>query len=377
MAFPTVSQTDLTDRQIAKIQETAPDLIDVNIGSPARAIVEANTSIGIWMQWLVQLLWQADRLSTASGVDVDSFVADFDLTRLPAIPAVGQETFSRLSYSVYDGTASVPVGTRVQSQDNTNAALVIADTANPAYDATSNAYIMGVGVAAVTVPVQNTSAGVAGNVGAGILVDLGSAVSGVDRCTNLVALTGGLDAESDDALKARFRLYIAGLAKADAAAINSAIANVQQGLRWIVQDCVNEVGVFRPGYFVVRVDDGTGAPSSALIARVYAAVDAVRALGIQFSVLPPSVENITVSMTISTAAGTSKLAIIPVVNGAISNYIAGLGFGQTLSIFKLAAIAYGVDQSITAVSGILISGSPADKIAGSGTIFRTTSISIS
>ena len=117
-------------------------------------------------------------------------------------------------------------------------------------------------MASISVPVQANVPGVAGNVGAGTISLLASGISGVDTVTNPVAFATGIDAETDDAARARFGQFIASLAKATAQAVGAAVAGVQSGLLYqVVRNSP------RGGTITVYVDDGSGAPSAALLAR--------------------------------------------------------------------------------------------------------------
>ena len=113
------------------------------------------------MQWLILLVLQTTRLATSSGADADSFGADFGFTRLAAVAAQGSVTFSRYTPSM---TALIPVGTIVTTADGTTQFAVGTDTTNAAWAAAQNGYLLGSGVASVTVPIAAVAPGSAGNV---------------------------------------------------------------------------------------------------------------------------------------------------------------------------------------------------------------------
>ena len=71
----------------ATLQSSATALVDVSVGSVLRAIFEANASVVLWLQWLVLQVLQTTRASTSTGSDLDSWMADFGLSRLPAAAA--------------------------------------------------------------------------------------------------------------------------------------------------------------------------------------------------------------------------------------------------------------------------------------------------
>ena len=88
--FPT-----LVRNQAAAVSASCATVLDVSVGSVLRAIIEANASVALWMQWLILEVLALTRASTSNGADLDSWVADFGLTRLPAVVASGSARFSR------------------------------------------------------------------------------------------------------------------------------------------------------------------------------------------------------------------------------------------------------------------------------------------
>ena len=226
----------LVERMAASVQGAAQALIDLTVGSVLRAILEANAAIALWMQWLIVQVLAATRLSTSAGTDCDSFGADFGFTRLPAVAAVGAVMFSRFTPN---GVAIIPVGAVVSTSQNAQSFVVVADTANAAFNVAQGAYVIAPGLGSLNVTVAATNPGSAGNVQAGTVTLLGTAISGVDIVANTNSFTGGIDAESDAAFKARFGNYLASLSKATNTAIGSAISAVQQGLSFTIQENVD------------------------------------------------------------------------------------------------------------------------------------------
>ena len=138
---------------------------------------------------------------------------------------------------------------------------------------------------------------------------LASALPGIDSVNNASAFQNGLDAESDDAFRSRFRNFIASRSRATPIAVGYAISSIQQGLNYTIQENIDPSGQSLMGSFVVTVDDGSGSPSTALLATVQAAIDAVRPVGSIFSVQPPTVLTVDVSLTITVPAGTTKAPV--------------------------------------------------------------------
>jgi uncharacterized phage protein gp47/JayE len=349
----------LMERMAASVQGAAQSLLDLTVGSALRAILEANASVALWMQWLIVQCLATTRLATSSGPDCDSFGADFGFMRLPAVPASGEVMFSRFTPGM---PAFIPVGTVVSTAANTQSFLVVGDATNPAYSAAGGGFVLAAGVAGLTVPAVASVAGSAGNVQPGAITLIGTAISGVDTVTNGNALTGGIDAESDVAFRARFSNFLGGLARATNIAIGSAITGIQQGLSYNISENVNQAGGVQMGFFVVTVDDGSGHPSSGLLATVQQAVNAIRPVGTGFAVQGPVVMLADVSVTIVTSAGASHAAAVAVVAAAIEDYIASLPIGGTLSYTRLAQLAYDATGAVVNLSGLLLNGSTMDLV---------------
>ncbi|CAH2606136.1 Baseplate protein (plasmid) [Rhodovastum atsumiense] len=385
MALPTVGFSDLVRRQAAAAQGAARNLLDFSVGSALRALVEASAKVALWLQWQALDILAATRLGSSKGSDVDSFVADFGMPRIAAVPASGPVTLARATPTT---AAVVLVGGILRTEDASQAFVITADTAHPNYsaalgtpDATTGlppgGYLAPVGTASISVPVAAQYAGVTGNVSAGTITRIGSGISGFDTASNAVAFTTGINAESDDAVKARFPLYIGSLSKATATAIASAVAGVQQGLTWSITENVDEAGASSPGRIIVTIDDGTGSPPDSLLASVYAAVDQVRAFGVgPLAVHRPTTTYVDIALAV-TAPAAVKATLAAQVERAIATHVASLGIGQPLRHSRIIAIAYGVSSQVSNVSAVSIAGGTADIVPGAIGIVRASSITVS
>lgn len=201
-------------------------------------------------------------LDRASGEDLDERVKDYipsGIKRKAATKAAGSVVFSRTGTT---GTVNVPVGTRVRT-----ASSVLFQT-------TEQAQILNGQTTAVAVAAVAVAAGVAGNVGSGTVVYFESKPAGVDFVTNPSPFTAGTDRETDDALRARVRLYVRGLARSTVAALEGAAQNVvlDSGQSCVFAKAVeNQVNL---GNVILYIDDGSGtAEAVATIATPAAAVD--------------------------------------------------------------------------------------------------------
>jgi uncharacterized phage protein gp47/JayE len=371
MKLPLQTFTSLVQGMATATQSASRQPLDLSTGSTLRAVLEANASIGLWLQWLILRVLQMTRAASSTGDDLDSWAADFSLSRLPARSSSGLAAFSR---NIGTYTAFVPVGALIRTNDAAQTFTVVQDTSHPLWNDVQNGYLLPAGTLAGELPVQALVPGSAGNVQPGTLSMLATAMPGIDAVSNSAAFCDGMDAESDAALRARFQSFLASQSRATKAAIGYAISSVQQGLAYAITENVDALGNPSLGTFVVTVDDGSGAPSDSLISAVYTAVDAMRPLGTTFSVRAPTLVPVTVSIATQTKLGADRNAAIGKLANAVSNYINTLPIGAGLLLTRVAQLAYDADTGIEAVGAILLNGVSNDLTPGTHGVLKTKQI---
>ena len=315
MQLPLQDFTALVRNQAAAVAASSRQLIDMSVGSVLRAVLEANASVGLWIQWLIVQVLATTRAATSTGADLDSWMADFGLGRLPGVPARGLVTLGRLTPGL---PAAVPVGSVVRTAAGGLSFQVIADAGHPAW--VGGGYRLGAAAASFDLPVLAVAAGLAGNVRPGEIALLGTAIPGIDQVTNAAPLQGGLDAEADAALRSRFGGFFDSRTRATPQAVLWAVGGLRQGLSLAVTERVDSAGAPRPGHFMVTVDDGTGAPSATLLADAARAIDAVRPVGATFGVRGPLVVRADVRMRV--------VGPVAPVAAAVGAFVAGLPIGR-------------------------------------------------
>lgn len=372
LSLQTFSQ--LLQSMASSVQGAAAQLIDLSVGSALRAILEANASVALWMQWLILQVLRTTRASTSTDSDLDSWMADFAFSRLAATASSGLAVFSRLVPSV---AAFIPVGVNLKTADGTQIFTVTSGGGSPAWNPDRNGYDVGSGIPSVSLPVSAQLPGLPGNVQANTITVLATAVPGIDAVTNPAPTFGGLDAETDDAFRTRFRQYIASLSRATLKAAEYSVSTVQQGLRCVIQENVDSSGNRKPGNFVVALDDGTGAPSPALISAVASAIDWYRPVGSTFSVQAPAIALANIALSITIMPGASRQQVIADVANGLTSYVNGLSIGTELSITRIAQVTYQANSAVTNVTDITINGSVSDLVPGSLGTVKANSVVVS
>lgn len=352
-SLPTRSFATIVTNIASGIQGRANQLIDFSIGSPLRAIAEGFAGLFLWFQALVLQLLQSMRLSTAVGTDVDTFVGDFQVSRLLAQPASGTVLVSRLT--IGNTSAFIPVGSQFQSSDGTQKYTV---TANPTFIGYSSAlagYTLAPNTGAISVPVISVKPGAQGNVVAGSITQFASALTGLDRVTNPADLRNGFDSELDLSLKARFAAFILGLSRGDFYGTQYAVLSASITVQWTLTEDFDYAGNWRVGYYYVVADDGSGAPSQDFIIAITNAVNSVRPLGVQAGTFPPVIFNAIVSMSVQTMIGFDHNTVVGLVAQTLENNINQQGLGQGLDFNILSSWAYTV-SGVSKVTSVLLNG---------------------
>ena len=321
-----------------------------------------------FLQALVEQVVLLTRAQTSTGSDLDAWMAQFGLTRLPATYAEGLETFS--ASAPVPGNVNIPAavltsgvytgGALVQSSNSGVVYQVIPNTANAAYDTPSNSYILQAGQTSVSVNIQAVNAGSASNVAAGALVVLASAVPGISFVNNSAPISSGVDAEIDAAFRTRFVAYLNTLAKATEAAVVEAALTVQQGLQITPVEYQDTSGNPLVGAFSLFVDDGSGSPPSGLITNVAAAVNATRAFGIRAFIAGPNVTAVSIAITIRIAAGYTLGTVEAAVQNAIVALVSSLLVNQTLYVSSVEAAALSIAGVVSVKPGTTLNGVNAD-----------------
>lgn len=354
------SHEQLVLDQAAAMQGRARVRLDFSVGSTLLALVEATAGVGLWLQGLATSILLATRAATSTGADLDSFVGDYGLSRLGAQSAVGSVTFSRFTPGAQ---AVIPIGARIQTADGQQNFLVALDTSHASYNAGLGGYVVPVGILSVSVPVAAQIPGHGGNATAGSITVLTQSIPYIDTVTNAGAMSGGAEAETDPDLRVRFHRYIKSLSKATVDAILFAVTSLRLGIDATIIEHTDTDGTSHPGFLLITIDDGTGYPDPAVVEAGRAAAFSVRAAGIPIGGFPPIVVTANVSFSLVVAGGYDQNTVIGQVTETVRGHIKGLKLGQSLTLTKLAQLAYGTSPGVTNVTALRINNGTLDLVA--------------
>jgi hypothetical protein len=263
--LPTQDFNTFTQNQIAAIQAANSNLLDFSTGSVLSSLVASNSALGIWIQGLITSLLALARLQTSTGNNVDTFIQQFGFNRYIGQDATGNVTFSRTNTTL---NSYIPAGTIVSTNIPGQQSVqykVIADTTNPQWDAVNNRYSFASLATTLNVLVQCLQDGTVGNASINTIIVINTPLTNVTGVTNSTAFSTGQNADSDQATRAKFVQYLAGLYKANYAALVSAVTSANyptSTLDYIATRyaIVENIDFFTQaahlGYFYVVVDNG-------------------------------------------------------------------------------------------------------------------------
>ncbi len=353
-------------------------------GDPIQAIAFATAGATNYLQSYIQALVLFSRASTATGADLDSWLADFGYTRAPGVAAQAWVKFAMAPLQVAGaGGIQIPAGTQVQTLP-----LVIGQSTVPAvYSFTTNqAATIPAGSSSVTVLCAATAVGSAANqVPATATLQMSSNIAGISSAvfapnpstpSGSAAPSGGQDAATDAAARTGFVEFITNLSRATLGSIEAAVEDVDGGLvlgqTFAVLDAATAPDLLLPGQVaIVYLDPSesggqyTGSPDNTTADAILAAVQSVEAFSITAQVwfaFTYEVTGVTLSLTASqgqlNAAGLSQGAFKAALETAIDN-IFDLAMGQRVPFVgangfldQIANFSY-VNPSGVTISGLV------------------------
>jgi len=365
----------IVQNMAASAQSACSQALDFTIGSVWNALMQAVAGVQLWTQYLVLTVLQQSSLTLCVGAQVDTWLAQFPLFggRLPGAYASGTVTFGRFTTV---SSALIATGSFVRTADGAQTFVVVTDTANALWNASQNGYLIPSGTALGTVPVQSQTIGTSGNVGADTITLVVGSVPGIDYVNNDSAFTNGENAESDQAVKARFQAWQANLAEGTYGAVQVAIEAVGSNLTLTIAPNQTTNGTFTPGSFVVTIDDGSGATPSSTVATVAAAVNGVRPIGSTAYVQAATPLLASISLTLAVASGYSASTAQAAVNAAMVNYIGALAVGVTLPFSIISKLAYDAYAGVSNVTSITLNAGTADLVPTQFQVVRAGAIAV-
>jgi phage-related baseplate assembly protein len=242
---------------------------------------------------------------------------------------------------------------------------------------TAATHILGtaIGVVGKAVIVTADVTGAAGNVAGGTISKISTSIAGIATVTNEAAFTGGADEETEDARKKRFVEFVSGLARGTKAAIQFGAKQVTNVVSAVCIDNEDD-GSIAPGFATLYIADASGGADATLLAAVVAEEVNWRPAGLALTVAAPAIVSVSVTATLTLAAGYDPTTVKTAVTQTITDHITSLKMGDDV-LFAIL-IQKIVDTNPTAILNVNLTLPAADtaitpgQIARPGTITLTT-----
>jgi uncharacterized phage protein gp47/JayE len=331
---------------INQMRGTQDKVTDFNVGSVARALVEAPAVE-------IDELYQQMFIGLREAIPV-AIYNSFQFGRLPALPATGRV---RVTITSSASDTLIPADTVFKIENGLTDYESVTDVTIDTGDTFAD------------VLVQARTVGLLGNIPAGKSFTLDPTLSNLVSATNLAAFSTGADEESDDQRKARFARFIATLPR-------GTVASIQYGLS--LADLRDDEGdvVERVAYAAVvepyLLDDeepialvrcylhnGLEPASSELVSRAAEVIAGYtdddgnkvagwKAAGVKVEIFPAEEVVVDVTATITALTGYVAATLAEEAETKVSDYLLGIPMGTTGN----AAIRAEIISIIMSIEGI-------------------------
>jgi uncharacterized phage protein gp47/JayE len=238
---------------LATLATTAPGL-SCQIGTPERKILDAVAQALSAASINTYLTGSLMDVQTLSGMQLEQFIGLFGFGRLQGTYAKGVVTIELTTPNTTN--QDLQLGTQFYTQAG------ISGVSSPLYFASTQDVVLVAGTFSCEVPVKCTSVGISGNVPPDSITYMGT-VLGSSTATNLLAMTGGTDPETDDELRQRFE--------------NTFLRNIAGTTDWYINLCLQNSSVKRATAYgpISLYTTQITAPSTSLTLSVTADVEYV------------------------------------------------------------------------------------------------------
>lgn len=328
---------------------------DFNVGSVARSMLEAPAAE-------IDQLYQQMLAGLQQAIPVAVFNS-FDFPALDAQPASGLARVTITSQAV---AVTIVAGTRLARADGAATYLTQADVTIDPGDTFADVRIVA------------ETPGAIGNLVSGTSFTPTPAPAGFLTAVALADFKNGAEAETPDEHKARFIGFIGSLARGTPAALRYGLSTValrdaagnvteRVALDAIEEPWLTDPVNFPPGLVNVRIHNGVGSTSPALVVEAQKVLDGYtepdgtkvpgwKAAGVKVVVIAAVEQTVAFTATVTIAPGFASASVLPAVQAAISDYITGLGIAEKVLRAELFARAMAVDG----VANISIAAPAAD-----------------
>lgn len=328
---------DYLESIIAALQANGTRITDFHVGAAARTFFYAEGAALSQQSLVLDQLQRDMHLSTAEGDALDAKGADYLVPRKAGIAATGSIQISRTTTGV---AVTIPAGA-------TQFLTAPAPGQTPvSFQATQDA-VFASGDTTKTVSAIALTVGAAGNIADQTKLYPLNPIGGFDTATGFKAsgaFTNGVDAESDDAYRARIPIDVQGRVNGTALALQAAALSVPG----VASANVLGAGDTRANGTTVAAGNVEVyyAGSAGLLAAVQSACALKSVENQQVTVFTATAERVVANLTVTAKTGTDTTSLATAVAAAVQAAVDVAGVGQPV---YLSAVV----QAADAVAGAL------------------------
>lgn len=193
------TQFELASQMIQQLRLLDPS-VSAEVGTPERKMLDTFAQALNDSQVDLSALQTSLNVDSKYGSQLDRFLSIFGFSRQVATFATGFVTFSRVTPSTSD--IRIPANTLVRAPAQTDGNGIVTDVTFY----TTFEVVLTAGQTSVAAPITAQIAGTIGNQGTNRIVDMiGNPILGITSVTNATPTSNGLDLETDDEYKVRFK----------------------------------------------------------------------------------------------------------------------------------------------------------------------------
>ena len=236
-------------------------------------------------------------------------------------------------------TGLIRFGSSASPMDLTIDAGTICMTRSGIRFVTTEDAVLTAGSSHIDVPAQAVNAGTAGNVAAGLITVMSAIPIGIQACVNPAAFSGGIDAESDETLRARLLDSYKRLPNGANAAYYEQTALAHPGI-------AAAVAVGRPrgvGSVDLYIAVDTGIPDAETLHVIGAYLQPRREISVDLQVLPPTPEAVDISVAIQPAPNATFDEARTQADNALRSAFTGALLGKGITLAELGDLLYHLD----------------------------------
>ena len=313
------------------VDDTLKRIVDANVGitnimpgSVIRTIIESVLAELDIQNYTVDQIYKAMNIDTAEGTDLESIVAILGVYRKQATYATGTVTFGRSD--IYDTDIAIQYAQMISTkQDNSTGNIfefivTDEDAKLVAGNLKTTVNIKAMTAGSIYLPVNS-------------ITIMNTPIIGIEYVTNEIEFSGGTDAETDEELRARAKMALAGLGKGTNAAIRSALMDIDGVMDVVPMDLSRGVGTADMITITNEIP-----PSITLQNEINRVVSITKSAGIDVGVIYPTIKPQNITITLTNTVGSSTDIPNEYIDNAVKaiiNYCNNLSIGDVLIISQL------------------------------------------